>query len=653
MPSPKPLDPEETKAEEHVTELMGPAQPLDGSKPQVPLVTLDTPAASEEIPVQADDLEKTEVQKSIDDFNEELRAKLASAEPTEKDLDLTEPPTDFIASGTADAEPSLDAVVEQIQHSEADTVLAATEKAAVVMKPSLLEKAKNAWHKWWDNPWKRYGTLGLLLVIVLLCMFVQNLRALALNTVGVRSSLQVNVFDGATNLPLQNAIVTAGSATGKTNTEGKVRLKGVKLGKQEVVIHKSAFASTKKQVVFGARIVNLGDITLRPVGTRLTYVFTDYLSGKPIADVEVSSGESVTKSQKTGTAILTVPAQVEAETVRVMKKGYRTEEIKRPQNAKATIAQKLVPATQAVYISKASGKYDVYKTYIDGAGKGVLLPGTGLENQSIMVLPSPDGAKVAVASTRDEKRNSAGYLLTALTLVDVATGEQTNLEYAESINLVGWRDQTLVYLQTVAGASAANPSRQKIIAYDLANNKRYQLAAANYFTGQELVGDTLYYLVSATDPSTQEAFSRIKLDGSNKKALFTGNVWSFLRTGYTTIKLQTPEKWYEYTIGAAAPTETKPSEYSEFRRYVDAPDVKTSVWVDMRDQKGVLVKRMIAAGTETDLTTQKNMLAPLYWLNNTTVVYRVSGAAEVADYVVNIDGGQPKKIADVSLTGVR
>jgi hypothetical protein len=65
------------------------------------------------------------------------------------------------------------------------------------------------------------------------------------------------------------------------------------------------------------------------------------------------------------------------------------------------------------------------------------------------------------------------------------------------------------------------------------------------------------------------------------------------------------------------------------------------------------MRHNVADHTEKELVTQRNMQAPLYWLGENTVVFRVAGASEVADYVVSTDGGAVKKIADVSLTGMR
>ncbi len=671
-PTPE-TNPEEKIAEKHVVEIMGPPQLFDGSKPK-PITVFEpteTPAeqppklpdaepapeeaateSAETMPPSAPEAPAQTQETDIEKINQQLRAQNEGI-TAESDLDMERPPSDFRAT-TAPDDAETAAAVDDILKSDAEAVLPGAPHAkAVVMKPSIFERCKNAWFNWWYSPWKRYGTLGVLVLLLALGYFVTPLRTLILNTAGVRSSLQVQVVDASTKLPLQNAVVRVDGLSGKSDGEGRVKLKGIRLGKHDVVVSKVAFAPTqKKQVAFGMRIVDLGELSLKPTGQQIVYNLTDYLSGKAIKDAVVSSGEATAKSDKNGKATLTTEPG-STDTVTITKDGYRTETFERPDPAKTVVAQKLVPSAPAIFISKESGKFDVYKMYLDGKNREVLLAGTGLENQAIAILPNAAGTKVAVASTRDDKRNKDGYLLTALNIVDTASGDMVNLEYAEQIMFLDWRGDTLVYQQTVAGASAANPSRQKIIAYDLAANKRFQLANANYFAGHQLIGSTLYYTVSATDPAAQETFARVTVDGTGKKTLFTGSAWSLLRTDYNKLKIQTPDKWYEYTVGASAPVESTPvSDYTS-RYYVDSPDAKHSVRVDARDTKGVLLLRNLADGKETELTTQKSLQAPSYWLSSSVIVYRVTGPTEVADYAISLDGGAPKKIADVSLTGVR
>ncbi|MCA9327270.1 DUF5050 domain-containing protein [Candidatus Saccharibacteria bacterium] len=695
-------DVEQAKAEKHVEKIMGPAQSVDGEKPEPssdsPLfaqeteVTETTEAPADTAPeVPSDDTPKEEAVEPAEDAaetedsdsdssvaaaaaaaNAELEAQMAGSVTAEmpevaeenmpgtmnEDLDMAKPPEDFSNTVEADVaeSPETDQAVDDILRTDADASLPDTkEEDAVVMKASLWERTKNGWANWWSNPWKRYGTLAALLVLLLVIFLVAPVRAMVLNAFGVRSSVTVSVLDGANNLPLQNAVIEVDGVSTKTNADGKATLKGIHLGKQDVEVKKIAFTTYKKEVDFGMRIVDLGEVTLKPAGVQLTYVFSDYLSGKPVQDVELQSGESTAKSDKNGKAIITVqPDDTNDIKISAKKKGYRTDELSAPADLTATTQHQLVSGNKAVFVSKESGTYDIYKMYIDGTDREVLLAGTGRENQATTALPSPNGGKVAVASTRDDKRNADGYLLTALNVVDTETGEATNIEYAEQITLLGWRGETLVYEQTVAGTSAANPSRQKIIAYDFADNKRFQLANANYFTGVQLVGDVLYYTVSSNDPNAKVTFARVNIDGTNKKTLYTDTIWTLLRTAYDKMKFQAPDNsWYEYTIGSSSPTKSTPVSDWSSRYYVDAPTSKLSAWVDVRDNNGVLMRYDIAGNKDTELTTQRDMQSVVYWLNDTDVVYRVAGSREVADYVVSVNGGAPKKISDVTLSGIR
>ena len=622
-----PEDQDRLQAEEHVKEIMGPADPHRAN--------MRMPAEPESAPEPK-----------------------AAQDPADSDLPDSPGDTEDMHSTEAGKEPApsskvddtaTDTAVDDIVRKDADAMLSEGSNQAVVMKLSFFERCKISWQDWWSNPWKRYGTIAVLAILLALVTFVGSIRAMVLNTVGVHSSVMVQVYDGATNLPLENAVLQVGGKTTKTNASGQAKLGDLRLGKQTVQVYKLAFAKTTRQVNLGVRVLNLGNVTLKPVGAQLTFMLTDYLSGKPIAGASLTSGEATAKSDANGKAIITMqPDSVKGSTITVSKNGYRTDEVAPPADLTAVTTHQLVPAAHAIFVSKASGKYDVYKMYLDGQDRSVLLPGTGLESANTVALPSPSGDKVAVASTRDDRRDSNGYLQTALNIVDVATGDITNVEYADQIHIVGWDGETLVYQQTVPGASAANPNRQKIIAYDTSSGKRFQLGNANYFVGSQLIGSTLYYATSATDPSNASAFVRINTDGSGKKVLYTGQIWSLLRTGYDTMKLQTQNSWYDYTVGATSAVVSTPSTDYTSRVYVDSPDGKTSVWVDIRDSNGVLIARNLSTSKETELVTQKSMQAPLYWLNATTVVYRVMGASEVADYAASIDGGKPQKIADVS-----
>jgi Tol biopolymer transport system component len=75
----------------------------------------------------------------------------------------------------------------------------------------------------------------------------------------------------------------------------------------------------------------------------------------------------------------------------------------------------LVRARKVVVVTRQSGKYDIYKSDIDGKNREALLLGTGHENSNISLAVSPDGQRVAFVSTRaNEAATTAVFLLSSL-----------------------------------------------------------------------------------------------------------------------------------------------------------------------------------------------------------------------------------------------
>lgn len=626
-------DPEE----EHVKELME----TDGLEP-----ALSQPG--ETVKPKADDLPP------LDMFTDKELATAPELQALAESSTEISQAEEVVPSSADDAttDPAVDQAVDDITKHESDAVLEAADQAAgqvYVSKQGFGERFKAAIAGWWDNPRKRWGTIAGVLVVLIALAVIPVTRAFALNTVGVRSKVSVTVLDATTNLPLKNVAVTVAGQQAKTDIHGAATLDHVKLGSQQVHFQKLAFATTTEKVQVGIGTAKLGSVALRAIGTQFTFVLSDYVSGKPVAGAEVSSGESTAQSDKAGKAILTVQPNDGAKlTVQVQASGYRTEKQTIDATATKPAAVALVSAEKEVFISKQSGKYDVYTVDIDGQNRKVLLAGTGYENQSISLSVSPDGSQAALVSTRDNQHDSGGYLLSALNLIDVSSGAVTTLEHAEQISLLGWAGSKLVYTQTVAGASAANPNRQRIMSYDTAGNRRLQLASANYFNASLLINGNIYYAVSSSDPNATPSFTKISADNTGKQTIVNGEVWTVIRDSYGSLALQTPGGWLSYAIGGTATKPgTPPTNYSS-RQYLDSPDGKQSLWVDSRDGKGVLLRHDVASGADTTIATQGGLVGAVRWLGNDTAVYRVDNSQETADYVISAQGGQPKKITDVT-----
>ncbi|MFA5004441.1 MAG: hypothetical protein WC498_04165 [Candidatus Saccharimonadales bacterium] len=573
-------------------------------------------------------------------------------EPTDNTVGLTPDESPNTTDETAD--PEIDKAVDDIAKAESDEVLKAQDQAAepaVVMKPSFWERFKNGAADWWGDPRKRYVTLAALAFIVVATISIPTSRYFVLNGVGVRSHLSMKVLDSTTSLPLKNVNVSLAGQTAKTDVDGRVTLNHLKLGKQVLTIHKQAFADYTKTVTVGLSGVSLSDVELKAVGSQFTFNLVDFVSGKPVTGAQVASGDASALSDKNGKAILTVqPSDSQKLTVHASGDGYRTDSIDINPTLSTPTAVRLVSSAKEVFVSKQSGKYDLYTIDIDGKNRKVLLAGTGLETQNIGLTVSPDNNQVALVSSRDNQRNNDGYLLSTLTLINLATEASVTLDHAEQINLVGWVNGRLVYQLTVASASAANPNRQRIYSYDFASNKRQQIASANYFNGPLIIGNSIYYATAASGPGSTPGFNTIKPDGTGKQVLANKEVWSILRTGYNALTLQTSSGWVSYTVGDnSVKTATAPANFTS-HDYVDNRDASHSLWVETRDGRGVLIDYNLSTSKDTVLVTQSGLYIATRWISNDTAIYRVVDTHESSDYVVSLSGGQPKKITDVTNT---
>lgn len=559
-------------------------------------------------------------------------------------------------------DPALGHAVDDIVAEESDALLRVQDAKNVpamrAEKPRPRRGFRSFFAGWWHHKWLRRLTLLLPLLILAAAAVYPSTRYFVLNAVGVRSSASVRVTDSSTFQPLKDIEVRIADQTVKTDADGKATLSQLKLGSTQLVIEKRAFATVNKAITIGWGSNPLGDFELTPVGTQYGFVVSDFLSTKPIAKARATAGDASAQADEKGIIRLTLDHADAAKTIEVVltADGYRDEKVTIGPQTKGDTKLALVPSQKDVFISKRSGKYDVYAVYVDGTKEQKLLAGTGNEQDGISLMTSPDGQSAALVSTRDNVRNADGFLQSTLTLIPVQDekAEARMVIHSEQINLVGWAGSRLIYVQVAAGTSAANPSRSRLMSYDAKTGENRQLAATNYFNSVMLVGGKVYYAPSGTyqAPGVAVNFFVIHPDGSSKQTVLASETWSVFRTAYDTLVISgAAQDWYEYKLtGSPTKLEGAPGNLKS-RVYIDSPDGGHSLWVDTRDGKGVLITYDTKAKTETVLQSKSGITVPFRWLNSSTVLYRVSNDQETADYAVNIGGGAPRKVTDVTNTG--
>src|SRR5690606_32806697 len=222
--------------------------------------------------------------------------------------------------------------------------------------------------------------------------------------------------------------------TGITDDNGYVKLSPIKLGKQQMQVDRRAFASTTRAVTIGWGSNPLPDLALSPTGLQYSFKTVDFLSGKPIVKAEASSGEFSAFSNENGDILLTVDTKADEDvSVTIKAEGYRDETMVAAAN---TTEVKMVAGTKHLFVSKRSGKYDIYKIDADGKYEELVLSGTGAERDDLVLAAHPNRSVAALMSTRENLRNSDGYLLNTITIIDAITNEKKDIDRSEQFKIV-------------------------------------------------------------------------------------------------------------------------------------------------------------------------------------------------------------------------
>lgn len=609
-------------------------------------------------PIKENTVEEPQETATEDTETEPAEADVEQPEVSEETPE-TEPPASAEDEVLPDIDdPETDAAVEDIIVHESDDLIAAEDEKLAAAFTGPAAKPDSGIKRFFaglrHNAVVRKLFAVLLVAGAIAAFAVPVSRYSVLNAMGVRSSASMTIIDQSTQQPLRNVDVRLGGQIGKTDDTGSVTLEQLRLGPSELIIERRAFSAHKKQVTVGWGSNPLGEYALRPSGTQYAFRVTDYVSGQPISKAEAVYEDVSAFSDEEGLIRLTLDGiEDDSFEVSIIKDEYREEDISIDSASKAETAVEMVSARKHVFISKRSGKYDVYKIDADGNNEELILEGTGNEREDMVLIPHPAEELVALVSTRDGERNKDGFLLSTLNIIDLRDNTVIEVAQSERIQIVGWSESQLAYVRIAAGASASDPNRHRLTSYDYESDEKKELAAANYFNDVTAVGNKVYYAPSSAYMSDRSSsLYVVDADGNNQRKLLDKEAWSLLRNGHDSMIIALQQEWYEYRPGSEEEPEKLEGEPASMssRVYTDSPDGSISLWVDRRDGKGVLVAYDTETKEDTVIHTQSGLKNPVRWLNDHTLLFRIKSDTETADYVMSLHGGEPKKVRDVTDT---
>lgn len=566
-----------------------------------------------------------------------------------------EPPETPMGDELGLEDPSTKRAVDEIVAAEADELLSIQDNRARpthVVAPKKKSRGLGAFFK---NKYVRTFLILLMVGGLGAAAAFPTSRYYLLNAAGVRSGASVVVLDEATGQPLKNAEFTIAGSSIKSEADGVARLDKLKLGPQTVSIKKPGFAEVNKDVTLGWGSNPLGDFRLKPVGSQYSVKVVDFLSKKPLAKIEATNGDASSLSNDKGEIILTIPSSdIEKESIEVslQSEGLRTEKVNIPLSKNEPTLVEMVPARKHAFISKRSGTYDVYKIDADGKNEEKVLSGTGNERPEVMALSAhPTKNLVALVSSREVNRNKDGVFTNSLTLINLDDNKATKVTQSERIQMVGWVDNRLAYVKIAEGSTPTSPDRHRLVSYDVNSTTEKELANTNYFNDVLMAGKFIYYTPSSYSSAGPVGLFKTNIDGSDKKTIYDKEVWNLFRTSFEELSISMGQEWYTLNLnndsmarapGAPAVLKT--------RVYVTNPTQPTSLWTEERDGKGVMLSYNKDTKEDSVLQAKSGIKNPLRWLTDKDIIYRVSNSQETADYIVSTDGGEPRKVQDVTDT---
>lgn len=539
----------------------------------------------------------------------------------------------------------------QLNKQPKERALAANK--SIEQKPKS-HKIKRFFRKLWGDPRYRWATIIIGLAALIAVIVTPASRYFLLNSVGIRSRASIVVLDNSTQLPLKNVMVSIAGVNGLTDENGQVELKPLKLGRTQLIIDKRAFATASHNITIGWGSNPLGEYRLEAVGAQYVFNVTDYLSSKPIEKAEAVVGIYSAFSDSSGKIVITIdPADLQEKmTVNISADTYRTDPVEFLSDQAVERSARLVPARKAVYMSKRGGKYNLYTAHIDQKNEKLMLAGTGLERDDMVLVSHPTEEIVALVSSRVNVRNVDGYLLSTLTMVNLTDSSTYQVAQSERIQVVGWIGNRVIFVQIAGGASASDPGRFKLMSYDYKTADKTEIASANSFNDVIVINSGIYYAPStAYQKSPKGQFIKSTADGKQKTTILDKEVWNIFRAGYDVLNLSVGNDWYEYGLGNSNPIKlNEQPKDNKSKIYISNSSNSNSLWSDIQDKTGKLYLYDTKDKKDTELLSKDGLGYPIRWLNEKSFIFRINTDEETADYAMSVESDKPRKITDVADT---
>ena len=571
-----------------------------------------------------------------------------------------------------------DKAVDDIMKKDGDDALKAQDEKAektTVKKLGAGERFKNAWSNWWGSPRKRWGTIGVLVVVLGVLGGVPFTRYTIAGVV-LKGTVTVQALDSKTGEPVSGAAVSLGGKTAETDAAGKAKLQ-VNAGSKKLVVSKQYYTGVTQSelVTFSS---NSYKVNLVALGRQVSIKVVNKLTGKAVANAVVSVQGGNTKTKADGTATVVLPSGATVQEANVSLDGYNTTKVSifaAGDLAKNTFG--VTPAGKLYFLSNLSGKLDVVKTDLDGGSRQTVIAGTGAEDRnSTSLLASRDWKYLALLSKRSNDSSASIFL------IDTTQGDKLSTidEGDANFSLVGWSGDRFIYTVDRNNVQGWQANRQALKSFDPVTGHTLVLdQTQGSGTGNQdyqgqllylpyLIGDQVVYAKNwqgyGNSPLNGKSaeLDSIGADGSGHKVVKTFAPDTYMSSfGYDSVSIDmrlyepggiyidfaynNQGSFYAYEDGkiASSTNVTADTFYqTPYPTYLLSPSGNSVFWSEQRDGKNTLFTGDNAAKSPKQVASLSDYNTYGWFTDDYLLVSKNSSEL----YVMPTSGGTPYKVTD-------
>lgn len=384
-----------------------------------------------------------------------------------------------------------------------------------------------------------------------------------------------------------------------------------------------------------------------PADQKIEGKVTNLISDQAVADVSVSTGDVVAKTDSNGSFSLSVKAG-SAVPLTITKDGFQTQTVAFDKAATIT----LVPEGKVIFISNRDGKRGIYQAALDGSDQKPLISRIG-DSEDYNVVISPHERLLAFLSTRNKRLSRGSYPDPALYL---ARYDGSNLQKVSdffSVGSVQWSPDGK-YLAWI-GLEKENDTGSKLAIRDVETGATiYNGDPGESVSNYAFKSDDSQVVMTKYNNSNYQQSGIYVANGngtSPKKVSDSTGGATFNKDGnieFSQYKDNTQKYYVWYHDSGETKEIKKDTNQAKLDYAVKSPDRSRVAFVDNRDGKSNIYTAKPDGSDEKQLSAVNTASGSIMWSQDGNyITFSVVSSGESARYIVATSGtGTARKIVD-------